>query len=416
MSRLGRLADKKRPYPSEFMRPQRFRKASRVSEAKIPRRSTEPCFKNRAKQSPIALFGAILLSAAGSLPLHLIPLIVVALTIDGRVSVVGAGWVGSAILLGQLSSSLALPMLKVSVVHRISAFCAVFLLLLGLTITTLAGSISLYLGWCLVGSSCGVLMYLGTVSASHYRRTTFAFSLRLGVVLILAGSTAGGLVGSNALVSYQSFLTTLFLIFGLICAVGLMLYSPTTHDVRVATQGQHHHWHAPQMLGLLALFILFVGQTGFLAYVVQGAVNRGMTLAESTWAIATMKILAGLWLVIVANLRLQTEKKPRFLEFGALLAVGVAIASYTVVPVIFFLSLLSFEIAFNTLSARFQAKVAETNRLLAGLWLTATILLGAACGPPLHGAAIDAGVTYYFLLLAICSAVFPAIWAKAYTT
>lgn len=387
-----------------------------MSEAKIPHRSTEQCFKNGAEQSPIALFGAILLSAVGSLPLHLIPLIVVTLIIDGRVSVAKAGWVGSAILFGQLLSSLALPMLKISIVHRISAFGAVTLSLLGLAITTLAGSIGLYLGWCLVGSSCGVLMYLGTVSASHYRRTTFAFSLRLGVVLILAGSTASGLVGNNALVSYQSFLTTLFLIFSLICAVGLLLYSPITPDDKPAKQGHDHHWHAPQMMGLIALFILFVGQTGFLAYVVQGAVDRGMTLADSTWAIATMKILAGVWLVIVANLRLQTEKKPRFFEFGALLAIGVAIASYTVVPVIFFLSLLSFEIAFNTLSARFQAKVADTNRLLAGLWLTATILLGAACGPPLHGAAIDAGLTYYFLLLAICSAAIPAIWVKAYTT
>lgn len=366
------------------------------------------------EQSRFALFGAILLSAVGSLPLHLLSLTIVSLIVDGRVPIAAAGWVASAILVGQLMSSLTLPFLKISIVSRPLALAATLLLLTGLTTTALNNSASLYLGWWLVGISCGVLMYLGTASAAHYGRTTFAFSLRLGVVLILAGSVASGLLIGNALTSYHSFLTVLFLTFGLISVVGLVLYSPIALDIKTATQGQERRWHTPQITGLLTLYVLFVGLAGFLAYVAQGAIDRGMTFGDTTLAIAAMKILAGIWL-IVANLRLGANLRQRFLAIGVILAISVALAADTRDPIVFFLSLLSIEITFNTLSARFQAKFAEANRAFAGQWLTGTILLGAACGPPLLGAAIGADLTIFFVLLATGSALLPAIWARAYT-
>lgn len=387
-----------------------------MPDVKTSQRSITLSVEKRGEQSPIALFGAILLSAVGSLPLHLIPLTIVALIADGRVSIAEAGLVASAILLGLVLSSLTLPVLKVSIVPRMSALAAVILLILGLATTLLAGLTSLYLGWCLVGISCGVLMYIGTSSASHYGRTTLAFSLRLGVVMILAGSIAGSLLMSNALASYQSFLTVLFLMFSFISVAGLLLYSPVVLDIKLTTYDQKHRWQAPQATGLLTIYVLFVGQAGFFAYVVQGALDRGMTFAASIAAMATMKVLAGVLLVGVAKLAGRRELRDRFLEIGILLATGVAIASHTRDITSFFLGLLIIEIAFNTLSARLQARVAETNRLFAGQWITATMLLGAACGAPLHGAAISADLSFYFLLLAMGSAILPAIWARAYTT
>ena len=175
-------------------------------------------------KSLIALIGAIILSAAGSLPLHLIPLILVTLIAGGRVSTAEAGWIASAILLGQLLSSITLPALKITIVRRVLAFGAALLLLAGLSMTTMASSVSLYIGWFLVGGSAGVLMFLGTVSAAHYRNTTFAFSMRLGVVLCLAGSIIAGLLISQALVSNSSLLLALLLIFSLLLTVGLFLY------------------------------------------------------------------------------------------------------------------------------------------------------------------------------------------------
>lgn len=383
-------------------------------DTKSHRRSVATSFKERAEQSFLPLLGAILLSAAGSLPLHLTPLILVVLIADGRVSIAGAGWVTSAILAGHVFSSLTLPILKISMMHRISVLCAILILLLGLATTALSDTISIYLGWYLVGVSCGSLMYLGTISASHYRRTTFAFSIRLGLVLILAGAVTSGLLVSDALTSYQTLLTALILTFCVICGIGILFYKPIAFDTQLAAQIDRCRWSTPQITGLISLNILFVGQGGFLAYVIYRASDRGMTLADTTWAIVAMKIVAGVWLASAANFKLRTKQQDRLLEFGVLLAIGVATASYTRDPTIFFLSLLIFEIAFNTLSARFQARIAELNRHLAGQWLTAAVLLGAACGPPLHGVALTTDLAFYFLLLSVCSAILPAIWARKY--
>lgn len=366
-------------------------------------------------KSLIALFGAILLSAVGSLPLHLIPLILVTLIADGEVTIPEAGWIASVILIGKLASSLALPVLKVSVVRVTVAFCAALLMLTGLLTTLAATSLGLYLGWFLVGISSGILMYLGTVSASHFSNTTFAFSLRLGVVLCLAGaSIASLLLIDQALVSYRSFLMALLLIFSLLLTLGLVLYNPTTNHAKPADIGRKHQWRLSQILGLIALFVLFLGQTGFLAYVVQETIDRGMTIAESIWAIVAMKIVAGIWLAGNAVHGAANGRRHRLLEFGILLAVSLGVASQTTTPLILLLSLMTFEIAFNTLSARFQATLANANRHIAGQWLTATLLMGAAFGPPLYGAAIGANLGFYFIFFALCSTIIPAVWAKLY--
>jgi hypothetical protein len=369
---------------------------------------------DRNNQSLVALSGAILLSAVGSLPLHLFPLIVVAVIADGTFSTVSAGWIATAILLGQLLSSLILPMLNIPSIRAIPAIGAVLLLLLGLVITAQETLWSYYLGWFLVGNSCGILLYLGTVSASNYRHTTFAFSIRLGVVLILAGLMVGILIVSDAADSYRGLLLVLILAFGFICLIGLITYRPVMPPSESAMQNENHRWEGPQLSGLGGLFVLFVGQVGFLAYVFQEAIARGMPLVDSTWSIAGMKFLAGIWLIVWASCNFSGGRHSHFLSLGILIATGIAIASYATNFVIFLVSLLIFEIAFTMLTSRFMAKVAESNRQLAGPWLTATVLLGAACGPPLNGIAIAADLGLYFLLLAVCSSFTPALWTRMY--
>ena len=80
---------------------------------------------------------------------------------------------------------------------------------------------------------------------------------------------------------------------------------------------------------------------------------------------------------------------------------------------VFFLGLLGFEVGLNLLSARLQAALAMAGPQFAGKWLTATILLGAAVGPPLHGAALGLGSGLYFLVFALLSAFLPYAWWKS---
>ena len=357
------------------------------------------------------LMGASLLSAAGSLPLHLMPLIVVALIAEARVSVAAAGWVTAALFLGQLAASLTLPALKVDRVGRRFMIAAAFVLAAALVLAAVDGLALLLAGWALVGACCGLLQYVGTVTAAGHVRPVFAFSLRLGVVLVLAGSVAGFLQAADVLTSYGAIVTALCLIFAFVLGAGIALYRPG----RAAPSARAAAPACPppvQFGGLASGFLLMVGQIGFLAYAVQGAVAHGIALADAAWAVAGMKCGAGIALLSIAHKGLDDKRRPRFLELGLLLAAGIVAVSCARTPAMFFLGLLVFEVALDFLSARLQGKVAETAPQFAGRWLTGTLLFGAAVGPILHGALLGADAGAWFLAFAIGTALVPALWTR----
>lgn len=77
----------------------------------------------------------------------------------------------------------------------------------------------------------------------------------------------------------------------------------------------------------------------------------------------------------------------------------------------FFVGFLLWELALNVLSARLQSNVVAANPGNAGVWITCAILLGAATGPIVHGAAIGGGIAPAFIAYAALSGLFPFFWA-----
>lgn len=367
----------------------------------------------RSEEALIPLMGASLLSSVGSLPLHLAPLIVATLISDSRVSLVGAGWLPTVLLLGQLSTSLILPTFGIHNIRRGAAIVTATVFLTGLAISSFDGFEIILLGWFLVGQSCGVLMYLGTIAASQFPRKTFAFSLRLAVVLVLAGTLTCLLQVANSFASYRALLTTLTPIVGLILACGVLLHRPAAKVGQVTVAKDSEQWSTRQLSGLVTIYFFFVSLTGFLAYVVQQALTRGISLPGSVWSMAGMKLIAGLWLLCVALLEVQEERKERFMFLAALLTAGLLAVYFSRSVTTFFLGLVLFEITFNTLSARLQGAVVTERPQFAGPWLTGAILLGAATGPPLHGLAINSGLGDIFVLMTVLAAHAPLIWRRS---
>ena len=121
-----------------------------------------------------------------------------------------------------------------------------------------------------------------------------------------------------------------------------------------------------------------------------------------------MKIAAGVCLLMLARRGLQNRQNPRFVELGALLAISNFVVATTTDPLVFFAGLLGLEIGFNLLSARLQAKVSDIAPYFGGQWLVATMLLGAASGPALHGMAIRVEGGTAFVAFAMLSALVPA--------
>ena len=158
------------------------------------------------------------------------------------------------------------------------------------------------------------------------------------------------------------------------------------------------------------MFVLFAGQTGLLAYVVQQAGAREIGLGGAFWALAMMKVGAGLCLLLLARGGLQNRQNPRLVEFGILLAGGNFVVATTTSLPLFFAGLLGLELGFNLLSARLQAMAADIAPSFAGKWLVATILLlGAAAGPALHGLALRLDANTVFIAFAMVSALVPVI-------
>jgi hypothetical protein len=364
-----------------------------------------------SRNGALSLFGASLLSSVGSLPLHLVPLIVMTLIADSRTSVAGAGWVASAILFGQLSTALLLPALGIYSVGRALAFAAVVGLTAGATISNAAEYLVALTGWFLVGQCCGVFSYLGTIVASQFSRPVFAFSLRLGIVLIFAGCVSGVLQLFGMLASYRDLLTVIAIALAPVIALGMALHRPVNvRDSYVYKKAER--LEVRSFAELLMVYLFFVGQTGYLSYAVQQAVGRGMTFESTALSLALMKISAGIWVLCSACVGYYDPKSTRFWYLTVVLIVAIVVLFYGSHVVVFFLALLAIEMAFNKLSARLQAAVVAARPEFTGRWLTGIMLLGAASGPPLNGFMISIGLDGAFVLICVFSALGPLLWQQ----
>lgn len=357
------------------------------------------------------VLGAGLLSATASLPLHLMPAIVATLVSDHVASVEQAGWIASAVLLGQMASALSLPALGFAMISRRIALAASIAFLLAVFSTISDEFLRPLVGWFLAGVCCGILQHLGLTTAAASARPSLAFAQRLGVVMIVAGAVAAALRAAGALDSYASIATAMLAISGALIVAGLCLYrSANAFGITPKTPARGEVTRAG-VSGLLALMVLFAGQTGFLAYVMQDAAGRGLALPDTLLAMAATKVAVGIWLIYCSRRSLAVSRPAAMLGVGALLALSVLAASGTENLQVFIVAFLGFELAFNTLAAATQGAVATALPTLGRSWLTATILIGAAVGPPVHGAVLASPTPDYFVAGAMMSALLPGIWA-----
>jgi hypothetical protein len=237
----------------------------------------------------LSLTGASIISAVGSLPLHLAPVLVSSLTTSSKASVAEAGWITGSIFLGQVTSALTLPAFGVGSFTR-AALGGVSLALIG-GLTLFDGGFTALLGsWFTVGLCCGAFQYVGITTAAEYADPRVSFAFRLGLVLVLAGITVASLQATGV-IEYQQLTITLAAVFGFLLFLGTILFNPTTYPIERAV-AVLPSWR--EALNLATIFTVFVGQTGFLAYVIQNAAARGMDLANVVWSFAAIKVITGL--------------------------------------------------------------------------------------------------------------------------
>jgi hypothetical protein len=353
--------------------------------------------------------GASLLSATGSLPQHLAPLIIIVIVADGRIAVSDAGWILSVRAIGELLASIALPLIGIVELGRTISLAASALFLGAPVVAQPADLTAMLLGFFVLGATGGVLKFLGTLAASTYRNRTFAFLFRLASVLGIAGAAICVLFATNAFTSYGALLERLIVIVLPVLLLGGLLYKP----LRQPASGSAHHEQAKSisgMFGLLILYLFFVAISGLMAYVGQQAAMRGLSVKDTVLSIGTIKIVAAAWLLVAASFLPRDGKKEIVAWEIALLLAAIWLVSLSSNIPEFFAGLLLLEISLNGCSARLQSAIVGAAPHFAGRWLNGVILLGTASGPPLYGLAIGADKQTVFLTLSSAVICLPLVW------
>ena len=380
---------------------------------KLMRNDTDLVAGLRKELNPY--LGASLLSSIGSLPLHLSPLIISAVVADSYATIAMAGWITTALVIGQLFTSLLLPSFQIRRVRPPVLILVAFMFLAGVLVSGLGNFAWILLGWFCVGLCCGILKFFGTMAAVEFPCRPFAFSLRLAFILVLAGLVTAILLMTNAFTSYQSLSSNLIVVLVPLLTFGILLHR--SGEARPVEQNpppeKRERWSRAQLTGLLTIYLFFVGQVGFFAFVIQQALERGMSLYASIWTLALVKFLGGIVLVYFSIGEIKKPEGRPLIYIAVPLILAILMLSKTDNIALFFLGLFVFELAINPLSAKIQSEVVSNAPQLTGSWLTGIILLGSASGPPLHGLALAYGYGNLFVLFAVISALLPYIWQRS---
>ena len=339
-----------------------------------------------------SLLGASLLNAAGSMPLHLSPLIVAVLMADG-VDTILAGGSRAVVLIGQLITAIGLPLFNSLRLNRRHSLAGAAMMIVGLGISV----DWLLAGWFIVGMGCGVLTYLAVLTAAVHSRPNYAFNVRLGVTMFMAGAAAT-VFNLMPLTTYSILTVVLVALLVMLLTVGVSLQLPLDIPApkRTTKSESGFAW-----LTLGFVFLLAAGQSGVLAYSLQQANHRGMTLMEVLWALVIIKLVSGVGLLLLRKHKISV------VLLGGLLAVADLTVDNALSVVPFVAGLLVLDITFNLLTSKVQALAAGIAPVLVGKWTQTLILIGSASGTMVAAQAIESNLP--FVYAAILSALLPML-------
>jgi len=357
--------------------------------------------------------GACILSAVGSLPLHIMPVLIASAIMAERVTQAQAGMLAAMYLLGQLLITTVLPLLSVRQLRSSSAIYACVVLVAIISLSVHISGRMLFLNWFSIGICCGLLSYLGSTAAAAVENKSIAYAFRLGVTLLVSGCTMLIFYNIDKFAGFSQLMGSLAVVVTILSMVGLWFYHPTSLTaMKKITISFESVFLDNTRWGLLYLFLFALAQVGFIVFAIDSATHRGIGIGDALWAFALCKIFAAVFLFV------RRGKKRKYSNFHStifsipFLLLGCLLVASTETLLLFMLGMLLWETSGNLMSSAFQASIVEINPSVGGMYLTSVLLLGSAIGPLIHGALISANSQEIFYCFVAISVFLPLVWDR----
>lgn len=355
------------------------------------------------------LIGASLLAAAGSLPLHVMPLLVESVVGTGELAKASGGSVGTAALVGQLLAVTLLPLSGWRVLDRRHTMGALALLVICLLFNLSIDGWMLLATWFGVGVASGTLTFVGIAAAARQCDKGTAFAVRLTVSLAAAGLVAMGAAALHATHAHRELSMVLIAAFIALATLGTLLYQPADAG---ETAAPSHCAPAAIRPGLLVMFAFFAGQIGHWSYTLVLARERGLGVESTMLAIGACKLMAAVVVASQAGAWLRQDSRSRAL-MPSLLCLAIVAMQFSASIASFVAALLLWELALNTLSVRLQTALAGVDARSAGQWMGAAALLGSACGPLLYGSVVGSHGGLVAMAGCVVSTAIAWVWLRS---
>lgn len=229
-----------------------------------------------------------------------------------------------------------------------------------------------------IGVASAALFFFGTSISLSAVNSYSAFALRLSFTLILTGVVSLFFVILSTELSVRAFLIAfglfyfiLFLIFPSEKASGEFLFDLDIEKLSFKS-----------FLPILAVFVFFLGQTGFYSYHVVIFSDQNL---YTYLALSSARIAAGLFLIFLGAWFATRLNAGMLLILG----LGEVVAVYLLIDTSGYLAIFAlivgYEIMLNLVAASAQASAGALSPILAKKFLPIAIISGAVVGPLLFG-------------------------------
>lgn len=358
-----------------------------------------------------AVVAAAAISAAGSIPYHVMSFIVALAATDGLLSVAEAGWIGGLYTAGTLVATILLPLAGARRVTRLPLIAGLTLLAGALAWGTLARSTAALLGgWFVAGLVGGLYAFLGSTAAAASPDRLLAFGTRLGLVLLLAAAVIGGAHLSGGFRSYGHAVLVVGVGITVVTLAALKSYrAPSLAAGRPAQAASGIEQAGGGVGGLVVAALFFAGQTGFYAYAILLALRNGVSGEDLALIYVAAKLVAA---GVVLSWGTRERVGAPTAAMGMLIALAVVTVAVSRDVSMFAAGIGVWHIAVNVQSTRVQAVAVACDPVRLGRWLAAAMAIGATSGPVAHGALLSVGAGAWFIGFTVLSGALPWAWSR----